>query len=447
MTEQLELLAAVESARGKAIGASFRPVHYLGSKARLLDGIEAALDSVDSRRGPTVDLFSGSGVVAARLSRHRAVTAVDIQEYARVLASAALAPAPMSPRAIEKLTSNASDLGETVRAHALGRLVRYEEQATKAFLEGEPGPLCTLLEHGSMVASELGEGAPRGALADALAAASAGMRTLSMPFTLTRYYGGVYFSYVQALSLDCLLAGIHALPAPERDTALAAALGAASDCVTSVGSHFAQPVRPRDKAGNPKLAALRRAVRQRDRDVLTAFAEKASRLVALPRRTQQSRAICADYRTFLASEDQPPAAVYADPPYTRDHYSRFYHVFETMVRGDTPAVSRVVVDGRSVLSRGLYRLERHQSPFSIRSEAPQAFRALFGGVADWGVPLVLSYSPYSSGTAARPRPRLMTVAQVVEIAQESFSSVLVKSAGQVSHSKFNAKALNGVSES
>ena len=28
--------------------------------------------------------------------------------------------------------------------------------------------------------------------------------------------------------------------------------------------------------------------------------------------------------------------VYADPPYTRDHYSRFYHVLETLALRDDP---------------------------------------------------------------------------------------------------------------
>lgn len=447
MTEQLQLLA--ERASDQEIAApSFRPIHYLGSKARVLDVIVETLDSVDPSRGRTVDLFSGSAVVAARLSRHRSVAAVDIQEYARVLASAVLSPATMSRRAVERLASEASERAKTVGAHELRPLVRHEREATEALFDGDPEPLCCVVEHGSIVAFDLGQGPPDGRLAEALSAASTGMDALDHPFTLTRYYGGVYFSYMQALGLDCLLAAVVAsLPASERDTALAAVLGAASACVTSVGNHFAQPVRPRDKAGQIKVPTLRKVARRRERDVVASFTDRLRLLAALPGAAHDSYAVCADFRSFLDDQEQRVTAVYADPPYTRDHYSRFYHVFETMVRGDTPDVSQVVIGGRSVLSRGLYRSERHQSPFCIRSEASEAFRALFDGVAKWEVPLVLSYSPYSNGTAARPRPRLMTITQVVELAQEAFSSVLVRSAGRISHSKFNTRRLNGLSES
>ena len=38
--------------------------------------------------------------------------------------------------------------------------------------------------------------------------------------------------------------------------------------------------------------------------------------------------------------------VYADPPYTRDHYSRFYHVLETISLFDSPIVSKTKMQAR-----------------------------------------------------------------------------------------------------
>jgi len=135
--------------------------------------------------------------------------------------------------------------------------------------------------------------------------------------------------------------------------------------------------------------------------------------------------------------------VYADPPYTRDHYSRFYHVLETLAVGDEPMVSTMKVNGVVKLSRGLYRAERHQSPFCIKSEVLPAFEALFGGTAHRGVPIAVSYSAYSSGTAARPQPRLVTIEQIAAVAGRYYRRVLVESAGRVAHSKFNHEAVNG----
>src|SRR5262245_8638935 len=76
----------------------WRPIHYLGSKLRLVEPLRLALDQVDPSRGRCVDLFAGSGTLSAALSAYRDVTAVDIQEYSRVLCSAVLNPANPTDR-------------------------------------------------------------------------------------------------------------------------------------------------------------------------------------------------------------------------------------------------------------------------------------------------------------------------------------------------------------
>ena len=81
----------------------FRPIHYLGSKLRVLTSIERAIDRLDPSGGPVCDLFSGSATVSRYLSRRRQVSAVDIQEYARVLAEAVLNGEPaQSATSVEK---------------------------------------------------------------------------------------------------------------------------------------------------------------------------------------------------------------------------------------------------------------------------------------------------------------------------------------------------------
>ncbi len=425
----------------------FRPIQYMGAKVRVLGQIRETIDAVDPSRGPVLDLFSGSGVVAADLGREREVTAVDVQEYARVLASALLSPARTSAAAIELLTARAQGASAELAGGALGSLLRHEAAAEEALEAGDPQPLCEIVEHGSIVAFGLGEGPAPGRLAEALGRASAGLGGVAATMTLTRHYGGVFFGYGQALRLDCLLGVVRELPpGPERDTGLAAVLGAASESVTSVGNHFAQPIRPRDKAGLPKVALLESAARRRRRDVVSVFAERLRRYAEAPGATPGAAAYRSDYRSFLASHQGPVAAIYADPPYTRDHYSRFYHVLETIARGDDPRISRVKVGGVDSLSRGLYREDRHQSPFCIRSQAPAAFRELFAAARRRNVPLVVSYSPYTNGTAARPQPRVLTVPEIAELASREFGDVRISSAGRLSHSKFNAQRLNGEAE-
>ena len=283
----------------------------------------------------------------------------------------------------------------------------------------------------------------RAELVEVLALVAPTLEALGLSTTLTSHYGGVYFSYRQAIELDSLLETVRELPAgAARETALAATLGVASEIVTSVGNHFAQPVRPRSKHGEPKPGVLRSAVQRRRRETFDTFVERMTEYTRLPRRTQEAIAVRDDFHSFLENCDAKIGAVYADPPYTRDHYSRFYHVLETMARGDSPEITTVSATDLT-LSRGLYRRDRHQSPFCIRTKAPAAFNSLFAGVKALGAPLVVSYSPYSTGTAARPQPRLLTIPEVTSIASDHFAQVELMSGGKVSHSRFNARHLNG----
>src|SRR3974390_731278 len=85
---------ATESLRHapSGFGDIARPIHYLGSKLRIVHLVQEVLDEIDPLRGPVCDLFAGSGTVARGLSRSRKVISVDIQEYSRVLCSALLNP-------------------------------------------------------------------------------------------------------------------------------------------------------------------------------------------------------------------------------------------------------------------------------------------------------------------------------------------------------------------
>lgn len=441
MTDQ-SILEDCGLSNQRAERAAFRPIHYLGSKRRLLDAIVEELDLLNPTRGRAVDLFSGSGVVAAHLAEHRDVVAVDIQEYARVLASALLSPAQLADEEIHGLLRTAHEMQAELLRTAWSALISHEQRCIAALRGGDPEPMAQLLERGSLATLESAEFDGGGPLADAQRVL---LRTppREPQTTLTQVYGGVYFGYRQALQLDCLLAATRVLPAGAVDTCLAAVMSAASECVTSVGNHFAQPLRPRNQEGQPKTRALIGAASRRELDVYAVFEQRLRRFARLPPPGTRTVAVRADYRDFLSSYDGEPAVIYADPPYTRDHYSRFYHVLETIALGDSPGVSTVRVGGRTMASRGLYRPGRHQSPFCIKSEAPSAFSALFAGARRFQVPLLLSYSPYASGTAARPQPRLLTVPDIVDLALAEFGEVTVRPAGRVSHSKLNAAHLNG----
>lgn len=431
--------------------APWRPIHYLGSKLRIVAAVRAALDRADPARGPVCDLFAGSGVVAAALAAERDVVAADIQEYARVICSAVLRPCGgLGPPAARAAVLHAAERSPT-RARLLAAaepLLRHEEHCLARARLDDAEPLCALVEHGSILAAAQ-DGTPPGALGEALAATARALAALpaedAVAALALRHFGGLYFSYRQAAELGALAALAHAeADAARRDALLAALASTASEVVNTVGKQFAQPIRPRGRAGRPKPHLVRQALRDRAAEVPAVFARWLGRygaLLATPGSGRPHRALRGDYRAVLGGlRPGEVGVVYADPPYTRDHYSRFYHVLETLCRGDAPEVSRTTRGPGLALSRGLYRRDRHQSPFCIASQAPGAFEALFAAARGLGAPLVLSYSPYAPD--GRARPRVMRIGEVAALARRHFAAVETLPAVPIGHTKLNATGLN-----
>ena len=132
--------------------------------------------------------------------------------------------------------------------------------------------------------------------------------------------------------------------------------------------------------------------------------------------------------------------LYLDPPYNARQYCTNYHVLETICLRDNPEVSTTFANGSGGISRAIYRTDRHQSPFCIKSQAELAFEQLFSGVKNLGVPLILSYSPFDASKAVTPR--LRTIDQLVEMAREYYNHVNIVSPGSFTHSKLNSSELN-----
>ena len=418
----------------------FRPIHYLGSKLRMVDRIVEAVDMVDPSQGRAYDLFAGSGTVAGVLARTRSVTAVDIQEYSRVLCSALVHPIAMNHSQQLKLEpAETSSL-----AYATASIVHHEQESINCALLGYPEMLNDFLEHCSLIRFLSGEFNGSQALREVLTATALRLKEVGLDDSssslTTRMFGGVYFSYSQAVQLDGLLDAVFSERLPRRDLVLAAVLSTASEIVNTIGKQFAQPVRPKDKHGATKWNLLGKIHKDRSANVQVTFDKWLQRYQAVARTQRPHSVIRSDYAKALSSVEEDTTVVYADPPYTRDHYSRYYHVLETMSLRDNPDVAKVRIGGVERVSRGVYRVHRHQSPFCIPSKVAEAFSTLFAGVVRRGLPLVLSYSPYRQESDARPR--LLTMDEITCLAEIEFGSVKVERVGPFSHNKLNNARLN-----
>ena len=438
---------APSESKSAARDATFRPIHYLGSKLRVVDEVVAAIDEVDPGRGAVLDLFAGSGTVARALSGERRVYASDIQEYSRVISSALLAPDLPDAAMVDAFRTRLAehDAFRLDLADAIAPAVEHEEASIQAALRGDPEPICDVLDHGCFLALELSAPMPRAS--SVIKPLRESLRRLkrlglvgSADATTLRYFGGAYFSYAQAAELDVLSRVIESFGPKRRDTLRAALLSTASDVVNTVGKQFAQPIRPRSKDGSPKRHLIAKITRDRAVAPSAAYLRWLARYAALSSAQLGHVAIRADYVDALERLKGDISVVYADPPYTRDHYSRFYHVLETLALRDNPTIAANPGAIQGELSRGLYREDRHQSPFCIKSQVQSAFGAMFVGAASAGASCVLSYSPFDRESNARPR--LMSIAGIVELAEQYYRKVEVRTIDGVSHSKLNHTRLN-----
>lgn len=199
----------------------------------------------------------------------------------------------------------------------------------------------------------------------------------------TASYANAYFSLVQCADIDSIrcaldtLRGRGTLTQGEFDWALLA-LGHAAQRVANTTGHFAQFL-------TPSARNFTRVARQFKR---SAFNQWLVSLDAMePSGTAEWRssnlATRSDCQTMLKSlsSTEGVGVVYCDPPYTADHYSRFYHVWETLVLNDYP----------EVIGTGRYRPDRFTTPFSLKRKVADAFQTLVSQVAATGADLVLSY--------------------------------------------------------
>lgn len=320
---------------------------YMGSKRYMLrNGLGTRIRQLGKEPWCTrfVDLFTGSGAVAhfAAEQLGKPVLASDIQLYASVLASAVtLRDAPLALSGFE-----AGWLAEVER-----RLPTHPCYAEAV--------RCSAVQPGAQLASDVER-----------ARALCEKRVRIGP--IWQAYGGHYYSPLQALTLDYLRKYLPRQE-PERAVALAALIVAASRCAAAPG-HTAQPFKPTETGGRFLAEAWNRSVLLAVRTALAEFAPRHGRTVG---EVQTADALS------VAATLGPGDLVFVDPPYSAVHYSRFYHVLETIAQGECGPVSGV---GRYPASE-----RRPSSKFSMVSNSKLELERLIETLGQTGATVLLTF--------------------------------------------------------
>ncbi len=331
---------------------------YMGSKRAMLNnGLGELLEQEIKSASRFVDLFSGSGAVAIYVAQRFPVpvVAVDLQRYSAIVTSAVV--------------------GRQRRLDWQRIWDEWIEQATKTF-ESSKTPNS----------------------ADITQTAINSLRNWCSRqdrLPITKAYGGHYFSPQQAVWIDALRANLPTRNSA-RIAALAALIQAASQCAAAPG-HTAQPFQPTPTA----LPFLKEAW---TRDIVVRTMQVLSELAGICA-LQCGSADVADANDF-ARRLHESDLVFIDPPYSGVHYSRFYHVLETIAQGECGVVSGV---GRYPDPK-----LRPRSRYSLKTESAGALDELLQLVSSRGAKAILTFPNHDCSNG-------LSGEKVREVAQRYFS--------------------------
>lgn len=309
---------------------------YMGSKRWMLEnGLGELLDSAAPRATRFVDLFSGSAAVGSFVAtKHNVeVISADLQSYSRILSAAIVGRTTT-------ISASVTWPSWKRKAKAAMKKVRSVPQTSKITRE---------------IVREARDWCGR-----------------RKKWNVTRAYGGHYFSPTQALWIDAFRSTLPNSE-PHRTVALASLIEAAAYCAAAPG-HTAQPFQPTRTAKKFLKEAWDRSLPSRVEAIFGSLCKQHARV--------KGNAVVADAVDFAKTLRTGDLA-FVDPPYSAVHYSRFYHVLETVATGRNEEVTGV---GR--YQRGEFR---PKSDFSFLSKSKSALDALLKQIAKRGANAIVTF--------------------------------------------------------
>jgi adenine-specific DNA-methyltransferase len=348
-------------------------ISYMGTKRRLAASVAKIVALAPE--GPMLDLFSGMCAVASAVTPTRPIWCNDVQFFAEEVSKAFFGSTD-GPRISVSLTTKIRE------EYVQNRRALRARFAAKRLAEAE-----ALDSKNARLIAKVDASAPNIGTSRIL---ESERKTLlqaprSFPYRMfTMTFSGAYFGLEQSIEIDSVRYAIDRLLSRgviglEQHRWMLLALCQAACKTANTTGHFAQFLKV-------KPSNVSRFVRQRRRSILDEWLGAIRGLSPLGsqawrKRNRTFRTDAISLLSHLRKEDLKPAVIYADPPYTGDHYSRYYHVYESLVRYDYPPSSGI----------GRYRPDRFQSAFSLKSRIADEIERLAELSSAIGAELVLSY--------------------------------------------------------
>jgi hypothetical protein len=320
-----------------------RSASYMGAKTLLCPAISEILETYLPSDGVIFDLMCGSGATAGALAQRWKVYASDAQSFSRHLAvvqgggMTAERAKSIVKKVVELAKPNFTRLYDIVGSD----IEREEEFLMSELSEFDKQEFIKWASNYPRLNTEAGSRDQ--VLIMDIERRRRGVNGLP-PILFTRYYANLFFGVRQSAEIDCLRVAIDYLEDDyEKKWALGALICSVSACADNYGGHFAQP--RFDTSYPEKLhGKLKETISRRTMSITQEFS---ARLISLASESEKVVNVVEEIdgpwqrgieQAKLLLQDRE-VTVYLDPPYTRDEYSRYYHVLETLVRYDYPVVT------------------------------------------------------------------------------------------------------------
>lgn len=407
-------------------------LRYIGIKTKLLDEIKKEIDKIAPDGEGVLDMFAGSTVVGQTVMDKHIVYSNDIQNYSRVAAETLIHidnNFDYDSLDYRKITESKYFKDNLNYLFSIFNIpLHYEKELFKK--TGKNLDNLSYLKEFKFYY----EHAPYSGHFSSDVSAFKGMDDVySIDFykqckdnknsgywcLFSLVYGVPYFSLEQSMFIDSFRYAVEKLYCnkeitfAEYNAYISMAIYVLENTVTSVGDHFAQPQQFKISGEARLQREVKKILSKKTKNLHLILDEINEQLKTIKPTlySHKNKVFCEDYASLFennAIKLKDISTIYIDPPYTNAHYSRFYHILETLVLYDYPNIEFF----------GRYRSDRYQSPFCIRSEALEEFNRMIKLCHDNKKKIVISYSDTSQCILKR--------SEIEQIVKKHYQNVKIK---------------------
>lgn len=364
-------------------------LQYMGSKSRIIDEICSPIMENQSIE-TVVDLFAGTGTVGYALKPYFSIISNDLEYYAYVLNEGILNGCDISDNQLGSILTSSKNLANRIKSFCADAVVEEAHFFEKEALESVIADYQRFCNDTPSIISPDTNNCIFDGLAALVARVIPGQekQNIDMPVLFLTYYANAYFGISQCCEIDAICDCIANIGDKRVQYVLLSALMTAMSDTASTTTHFAQYLKING------ISSYKNIVNKRRTSIIDLFTQyidvfKQKGLLSLKAPKAECKNL--DYLELLHSIPlDETIMVYADPPYFKEHYSRYYHILNTLCKYDYP---RIAPNPQThEFSVGRYREERNVSDFGKRKTALAAFKELIKVCGQSKAWLTISYS-------------------------------------------------------